>query len=78
MVKKFLVPLHPLSNTEITNCFNDEPIFNGVFSRKNLPRIKDGVYVINLDKNSNNESIMCAFYCIAFIKHTLAGKTLLD
>ena len=28
--------------------------FNSVFSRKNLPKIKDGVYVINLDdKNSN-------------------------
>ena len=29
--------------------FNNEPRFNGVFSRDNLPRIKDGVYVVNLD-----------------------------
>ena len=103
------------------------------FSRNNLPRIKDGAYVINLDdKNSkgthwvsifihknvsiyfysfgiqyisqeltnkirdksnkirdksitrnifwvqDNESIMCWFYCIAFIEYMLAGKTLLD
>ena len=26
----------------------------------------------------DNESIMCEFYCIAFIKYMLAGKTLLD
>ena len=26
----------------------------------------------------DNESIMCGFYCIAFIEHMLAGKTLLD
>ena len=50
---KFLVPLHPLNNIEITNYFNDESRFNDVFSRNNLPRIKDGAYVISLDdKNS--------------------------
>ena len=53
MEKKLLVPLHPLNNIEITNYFKYEPRFNGVFSRKNLSRIKDGVYVINVDnKNS--------------------------
>ena len=34
---------------EITKYFNYEPKFNGVFSKDNLPRIKDGAYVINLD-----------------------------
>ena len=39
---------------EITNYFNYELRFNGVSSANNLPRIKDGVYVINLhDKKSN-------------------------
>ena len=33
----------------MTNYFNDEPRFNGVFSRNSLPRIKDGANVINLD-----------------------------
>ena len=46
---KLLVQLHPLNNVKITNCFNYEPRFNGVFLRNNLPRIKDGAYVINLD-----------------------------
>ena len=36
--------LHPLAN------FANEPKFNGVYSRNNLPKIKDGTYVINLDK----------------------------
>ena len=49
MNKKFLLLLHPLSNIEITEYFNHEPRFNSVFSRNNLPRIKDRVYVINLD-----------------------------
>ena len=44
-----LVPPHPLHNIEITNYFNYEPRFNGVFPRNNWPRIKDGMYVINLD-----------------------------
>ena len=26
----------------------------------------------------DNESIMCGFYCIAFIEYMLVGKTLLD
>ena len=46
---KFLDPLHSLNNTEITNYFKYESRFNGIFSRNNLPEIKDGVYVINLD-----------------------------
>ena len=39
---------------KITNYFNDEPfLFNGVFSKNNLPWIKDGVYVANLvERNS--------------------------
>ena len=43
---------HPLKNIEIINYFNYEPRFNGIFSKNNLPRIKDGLYVINLDDKS--------------------------
>ena len=51
--KKKLVLLHPLNNIEITNCFNNEPRFNGAFSRNNLRKTKNGAYVINIDdKNS--------------------------
>ena len=46
---KFLVPLNPLNNIKITNYLHYEPRLNGLFSRNNLPRIKDGAFVINLD-----------------------------
>ena len=45
----FFVLLHLLNNIEINNYFSYEPRFNEVFSRNNLPRTKDGAYVINLD-----------------------------
>ena len=41
---------HPLTNFEIQNYYQNKPIFNGVYSRNNLPKRKDGAYVINLDK----------------------------
>ena len=30
--------------------YQNEPKFNGVYSKNNLPKIKHGAYVINLDK----------------------------
>ena len=45
MDKKILVLLY----IEITNYFNYETKFNGALSRNNLPRIKEGAYVTNLD-----------------------------
>ena len=56
--KKFFVPLHRLSNIEITKYFNYEARFNGIFSRDNLPRIKDGAYVINLDEKKVREHMV--------------------
>ena len=40
-----------LTNFEIQKYYKNEPRFNGVFSRNNLPKkINDGAYVINLDE----------------------------
>ena len=39
----------PLINFEIQKCYQNEPRFNSVYSRYNLPKIKDGAYIINLD-----------------------------
>ena len=51
-MNEFLIPLHPLSNIEITKYFIYKTRFKGVFSRDNLPKTKGGAYVINLnDKN---------------------------
>ena len=46
------LPPHPLTNFEIQEYYQNEPRFNGVFSRDNLPNnnIKNGAYVINLDE----------------------------
>ena len=51
-LKKFLTFMpHSLTNFEIQAYYQNEPRFNGVFSRDNLPNIvKNGAYVINLDK----------------------------
>ena len=45
------LPLHPLTNFEIQEYYQNEPRFNGVFSRDNLgSAVKNGAYVINLDE----------------------------
>ena len=47
------MPSHPLTNFEIQKYCQNEPRFNGVYSRDNLPRIRDGVYLINLGEYSD-------------------------
>ena len=50
-----LLPFHPLKNIEISEYYKNEPRFNGVYSRNNLPnKTKKGAYVINLDEYENN------------------------
>ena len=44
---------HPSSNFEIQKYYQNEPRFNGVYSRDNLQKIKDGAYIINLDEYSD-------------------------
>ena len=46
---ELLVLLHPLGNIKITKYLNYKIRFNGAFSRANLPRLKDGLYAMNLD-----------------------------
>ena len=38
-----------LTNFKIRK-YQNEPRFNGVYSRNNLPKINDGAFVINLDE----------------------------
>ena len=54
-IKKNLIPLQPSSNIEITKYFNYKPRFNGVFSRNDLSRIRNGAYMINLDDKKSIE-----------------------
>ena len=53
----------PLTNFDIHMYYQNEaqlssknkPKFNGVYSRNNLPKIKDGEFVINLDEYQSIE-----------------------
>ena len=52
------MPPHPLTNFEIQKYYQNEPRFNGIYSRDNLSErssteIKDRAYVINLDEYSD-------------------------
>ena len=120
-----IIPPHPLTSFEIYKYYEKEARFNGVYSRDNLPKIKDGTCITNLDEhydtgthwialwvNNNNanyfdsfgvehipkvikafinkniitnifrkqayDSIMCGYFCIAFIDFMLSGKKLTD
>ena len=56
------MPPHPLTNFYIQKYYQNELRFNGVYSRDNLPKIKDGAYVINLDEYSNIGTHWVALY----------------
>ena len=49
MLEVFILP-HLLTNFEIQKYHQNDPRFNGFYSRNNLPKIKDGAYVMNLDE----------------------------
>ena len=60
---------HPLTNFEIQKYYQNQNIFNGVYSRDNLPKrssaeIKDGAYVINLDEYTDIGTHQIALYVL--------------
>ena len=58
------MPPHPLTNFEIRKYYQNEPRFNGVYSRNNLPKkIIDGAYVINLDEYADVGTHWIALFC---------------
>ena len=56
------MPPYPLTNFEIRKYYQKEPKFNGVYSRNNLPNIKDGACVINLDEDKSIRPHWIALY----------------
>ena len=60
----FLISPHPLTNFEIEKYYENEPRFNGVFSRDNLPKkIMDGAYAVNLDEYKVVGTHWIALFC---------------
>ena len=71
-----LLPFHPLTNIEISEYYANEPRFNGVYSRNNLPKtirskelgpavgsaIKKGAYITNLDEYENTGAHWIALF----------------
>ena len=58
------MPSYPLRNFDIQKCYQNEPRFNGVYSRNNLfKKTKDGAYVINLDEYADVGTHWIALFC---------------
>ena len=61
LIKK--MPPHPLTNFERQEYYKNEPRFNGIYSRDNLPKtIKNGAYLINLDEYADVGTHWIALY----------------
>ena len=56
------MPPYALTNFEIQKHYQNDPRFNGAYSGDNLQKIKDGVYIINLDEYSDIGTHWVALY----------------
>ena len=56
------MPPHTLTNFEIQKYYQNESRFNAVYFTDNLPKIKDGPYVTNLDKYTDIGTHWVALY----------------
>ena len=43
---------HPLTNFDTQKYYQNEPRFDGVYSRDNFTKVKDRAYIINRDEYS--------------------------
>ena len=56
------MPPPHLTNFQIQKYFQKEPAFNAVYSRNNLPKIKNRAYAINIDEYKSIENYWVALY----------------
>ena len=57
-----MIPPYPFTIFDIQKYSQSKPRFNGVYSRDNLPKTKDGAFVINLDKYADVGTHWVALY----------------
>ena len=55
---------HYLTGFEIQKYYQNEPRFNSVDSRDNLPKIKHGAYLMNLDDYSDIRAYWITLYVL--------------
>ena len=61
---EFLMPPYLLTKFEIQSYYQNEPRFKVFYSRNNLPKtIKEGIYVVNLDKYADLGTHRIALFC---------------
>ena len=53
---------HPLTDFEVQKYYQNEPKFNGVYSKNNLAEIKYEAYIINLDEYESIGTHWIALY----------------
>ena len=56
------MPSHLLTDFDIQKYYQNEPKFNGVYSRNNLFKIKDEAYIIYLDEHESIGTHWIALY----------------
>ena len=52
------MPPHPLANFKIQKYYQNESKLNGIYSKNNSLKIKDGAYVINLDEYKLTQEVI--------------------
>ena len=57
-----MIPPDLFTISDIQKYFQSKPRFNGVYSRDNLPKTKNGAFVINLDKHADVGTHWVALY----------------
>ena len=69
---------HLSTNFDLQKYYQNEPKLNGVYSRNNLPKIKDREYEINLDEYKSTGPQWIALYMNGKNKRALYDKTYFD
>ena len=69
---------HPLTNFKIQKYQQNEPKFSGAYSRNNLPKVKDGAYVTNLDEFKSIGTHWIALYVSANNRRTSSDAIYFD
>ena len=59
---KVLTSHHPLTNFELQKYYENEPKFNGIYSKNNVSKTKDGTHIINLNEYESIGTHWIALY----------------